>query len=231
MRIAALALAMMTGLGLGDFLDDFESYSPGEDPDISPDWSREPGGGYVLVAENGGNQVIEAFFPDSAYIGYLCDGADIWGDGSVSMDVSVTGSGTLMTVIARLQLFSGEAYVGGLIVWFQPFTYAYIGHVSMTGEYELLYSGTGPTMTPGTWSNVRLELEGENPVTLALYLDDQPAAQVQDSTYNLGPGLSGFALIYDSAVPSVLADNFEVVLAPQAMEAMTFGALKAAFSD
>ncbi len=57
MRIAAMALAMMTGLALGDFLEDFESFSPGQDPDVSPDWSREPSGGCVLVAENGGKKI------------------------------------------------------------------------------------------------------------------------------------------------------------------------------
>lgn len=229
MRIGVLLVVLAAGLAAGDFLDDFESYSVGEDPDASPDWSREPSGGYVLVAQDGGNKLVEAFFPDSAYTGYLCDGAGIWDDGSVSMDFKVTGSGTLVNVLARIQLFTGEAYVGGVVVWLQPFTFAYIGHVSVTGEYQLLYQGAGPSLMPDTWMDVRLELSGQGPVTLALYCDDVLQAQVDDDIYTLEQGLCGFAILYDDAEPSVSADNFQVVLTPQAMETMTFGAIKSVF--
>lgn len=230
MRIVLSYLILMSAIVLGDFLDDFESYAPGQDPDISPDWSREPTGGYVLVTEDGGNQAVEAHFPDSAFIGYLCEGAGIWDDGSVAMDFNITGGSTLVSVLGRMQLFTGEAYVGGLAVWVQPFTYAYIAHVSATGEYDILYQEGGPSMPPDTWMNARLEMEGENPVTLSLYFDDALAGQAEDTAYVLGSGLSGFAMLYEEGVPEILADDFQVVLTPQTMRAMTFGSLKAVFA-
>lgn len=230
MKFVFVCLILVPALVTGDFLDDFESYSPGQDPDSSPDWSREPSGGYVLVTDQGGNQVVEAHFPDSSFIGYLCDGAGIWDDGSVAMDFNVTGGSTLVSVMGRMQLFSGEAYAGGLVAWLQPFTFAYIAHVSATGDYDLLYQEGGPSMPPDTWMNIRLEMEGENPVTLSLYCDDELAGQVLDSVHALESGLSGFAMLYEEGVPEILADDFQVLVAPQAMKAMTFGALKAVFA-
>lgn len=230
MRTIAVLLFTVAALAYADFFDDFESYLPGQDPDISPDWSREPSGGYVLVVEDGDDQVVEAFFPDSAYTGYLCEGAGIWDDGSVSMDFNVTGSSAVVSVFARMQLFSGNAYVGGLVVFIQPFTSAFIAHVAPTGEYDMLFTGAGPSMTPDTWANVRLELEGTDTVTLSLYCDGQLTGEVEDSFYALGSGLSGFAFMYDEYEPSMLGDDFEVVLAPQSLQATTFGALKANFS-
>lgn len=230
MRFAAVLAALIAALAAGDFFDDFESYSVGDDPGDSPDWSREPAGGYVLVADDGGDQVIEAHFPDSAFVGYLCDGAGFWDDGSVSIEFSVTGSGVMVNVFSRMQLMTGETYVGGLIVWLQPFTFVYIAHVSVTGEYEILFQDGGPSMPPGTWADIRLEAAGSDPVTLTLYCKDQMAGQVEDSVHVLGSGLSGFACIYDDQVPTILADDFRVTETPQALLQGTFGAVKASFS-
>ncbi len=230
MKLAGLVLMVLTGLVFGDFLDDFESYTPGDDPESSGNWTREETGGYTLVTEQGGDQVIEAFFPDSAYIGYLCTAAGFWDNGSVSMDFNPNGTGSLANVVARLQITTGEAYVGGVIVFLQPFSYAYIGYVSVTGDYELLYSGYGPTVTPDDWVNVRLTLQNVgSDVELTLNIDGEQTAQIVDSQYRLGGGLSGFALFYQEEIPSILADNFQVILAPQTLRAATFGAIKAVF--
>lgn len=229
MKTAALLLVILSGHLFGDFFDDFQSYQPGQDPGSSGNWIREEYGGYVLVASQGENQVIEAFFPDSTYLGYLCSAAGFWADGSVSMDFSPDGTGSLVNVLARLQITTGEAYVGGVIVFLQPFTYAYIGYVNTTGDYELLYSNFGPTITPGTWVNVGLTVENSDPVLLTLHLNGQQAAQVTDPVYRLGSGLSGFAMIYEGEIPSIFADDFQVVLSAQGLEIMTFGAIKAVF--
>lgn len=226
-KLTGLLLLVLSGIMTGDFLDDFESYSPGQGPESSGNWLREESGGYALVTEQGDNQVIEAFFPDSSYIGYLCTAAGFWGDGSVSMDFSPDGTGSLVNVLARLQITTGEAYVAGVIVFLQPFTYSYIGYISITGEYELLHSGFGPTVTPGSWVNVGLTLQGVSPVTLTLHINGQQAAQAVDSQYNLGAGLSGFALLYEAETPVILCDNFSAVLGPQALIPSTFGAIKA----
>ncbi len=229
MKNTVLLLIALSGLVWADFVDDFQSYQPGQGPESSGNWIREESGGYALVTSQGENQVIEAFFPDSTYLGYLCSAAGFWTDGSVSMEFSPDGTGSLVNVLARMQITTGEAYVGGVIVFLQPFTYAYIGYVNTTGDYELLYSNFGPTLTPGTWVNVGLTVENIDPVVLTLYINGQQAAQVLDPVYRLGSGLSGFAMIYEGDVPSILADDFQVVLSAQALETTTFGAIKAVF--
>jgi len=229
MKKTLLLLAAFSGLVQGDFFDDFQSYQPGQGPESSGNWIREENGGYALVTTQGENQVIEAFFPDSTYLGYLCSAAGFWAYGSVSMDFSPDGTGSLVNVLARMQITTGEAYVGGVIVFLQPFTYAYIGYVNVAGDYELLYSDFGPTITPGTWVSVGLTAENIDPVTLTLHINGQQAAQVLDQTYLLGSGLSGFAMLFEGGMPSILADDFQVVLTPQGLETMTFGAIKAVF--
>ena len=121
MRYLAV-LALFAALAAGDFLDDFESYSPGDDPGDSYHWTAEPTGGHVLVTEHGDGQVVQAFFPDSAFIAYICQGAGIWDNGSVSMDFSPSGGGTMVNVSSRMQLLSGDTYIGGVCVIFHPFT-------------------------------------------------------------------------------------------------------------
>ncbi len=229
MKSTLFAVCMLTCLAYGDFLDDFESYQPGESLESSGNWEREPTGGYALVAVQEGNQVAEAVFTDSTHIGYLCTAAGFWNDGSVAMDFSPDGTGSLANVLARMQITTGEAYVAGVVVFLQPFTYTYIGYINITGDYELLYSGFGPSLPPGAWVNLKLALEGDGPVTLTLYTDGQQTAQVVDSQYSLESGLSGFALLYEGSVPSVCCDDFQVLLGPQSMEAATFGAVKAHF--
>ena len=231
MKLGLCILALLAVLVRGDFLDDFESYSPGQDPDTSFDWVREPFGGHVLVTPQGDNQVVQAFFPDSAHIAYLCAGAGFWENGSVSMDFSPAGNGSFVNVFSRMQIITGEAYVGGVVMTLQPFTFSYIGYISVTGDYELLHYGYGPSVPPGAWVNVELQTEGTGPVTLTLLTNGQQAAQVTDSQYNLGMGLSGFALLYEIEAPTIFADNFQVILSPQSLTPATFGAIKALFME
>jgi hypothetical protein len=185
----------------------------------------------VEVVQEASNKLVQSDFQDSTYIGYLCVGAGLWRDGSVSMSFRVSGNGSLMNVLARMQLTGGEAYVGGIVTIFQPITTAYIAYVDATGSYEILGSYSGPSMTSDTWVNIRLELEGSDPAVLSLYCDDQLMGQVSDSTYDLGQGFSGFALIYQNALPSIGADDFSVVLNPQYLAMKTFAAIKRVFSS
>lgn len=212
-----------------DFFDDFESYTIGEDPAVSSDWEREPTGGYALVTGQGENQVLQAFFPDSAFIGYLCQGAGFWEDGSVSMDFSPIGNGSYSSVFARMQLITGEAYAGGVTMYIQPISFAYIAYVNALGDYEILYSDMGPGIVPGNWANIRLQVEGTDPVTLTLYTNGEQAAQVTDYVHCLDSGLSGFALFYQNSLPQMYADNFQVTLSPQSLQTVTFAAVKALF--
>lgn len=231
MKHTVLLLIALSGLVWGDFFDDFQSYQPGQGPESSGNWIREESGGYAIVTSQGEDLVVESFFADSTYLGYLCPAAGFWADGTVSMDFSPNGTGSLANVLARMQIATGETYIGGVLVFLQPFTYAYIGYVNLAGEYELLYSDFGPTITPGTWVSVGLTVENTDPVVLTLHINGQQAAQVLDQIYLLGSGLCGFAMNYEGEVevPTIYGDDFQVVLSPQSLEAATFGAIKAVF--
>lgn len=229
MKNAALFLVVLSGLVRGDFFDDFQSYQPGQGPESSGNWIREESGGYAVVTSQGEDLVVESLFTDSTYIGYLCSAAGFWSDGTVSMDFSPDGTGSLANVLARMQIATGETYVGGVLVFLQPFTYAYIGYVNLSGEYELLYSDFGPTLVPGDWVNVGLTVENADPVVLTLAIDGGQVAQVADSTYLLGSGLCGFAMNYEGEVPVISGDDFQVVLSVQGLVNDTFGAIKAVF--
>jgi len=229
MKYALFAVSVLVCFASGDFLDDFESYQPGERLESSGWWLRVPTGGYARAAVLEGNQAAEAVFGDSSYIGYLCTAAGFWDDGSVAMDFSPEGSGSLAAVLARMHIPTGGAYMAGMTVLVQPFTYTYIGYINISGDYELLYSGPGPLLPPGGWMNLRLELEGNGPVTLTLYINGQETAQVVDSQYSLGLGLSGFALLYEGSVPTVFCDNYQVLQGFQSLARSTFGAVKTLF--
>ena len=211
MKITLMIIAAAAFSAMGDFADDFESYTPGDHLESSPNWDKEPTGGYVQIAEQGGNKYGEAVFPDSVFIGYICEAAGFWADGSVEMDFAPEGAGSFANVYSRLDIIAGGSYAAGLTVFMGSFTYAYIAYINETGDYELLYSDLGPMVTPGTWVNVKLHTEGADPVALTLYINGEQTAKVYDYTHLLGSGLSGFALFYEDQQPAILADNFQVI--------------------
>ncbi len=67
MRFLLLFLAVAVSAARGDFFDDFESYQPGEDPAIPSTGPGNPQGARMVTVQ-GDEQVIEAVFPDSAYL-------------------------------------------------------------------------------------------------------------------------------------------------------------------
>jgi len=229
MKKALIVLAAVAFIASGDFTDDFESYSPGDLLEDSPNWDREPAGGYARITQQGSNKAAEALFPDSAFIGYVCEAAGLWADGSVEMDFSPEGVGSFSNVFSRMSITNGESYAAGITVVFGSFTYAYMAYVNAAGDYELLYYDLGPTVTPGSWANVKLHTEGTDPVTLTLFINGENAAKVFDYTHLLTEGISGFALFYQEDPPTILADNFQVILNQQSLGTTTLGALKALF--
>jgi hypothetical protein len=229
MKRALLILVIMGTVAAADFLDDFESYTPGQDPEASGNWMRDPFGGHAWVVDQEGDQVLEAAFEDSLIIGYLCTAAGFWDDGSVSMSFGPDGDGCFCSVLSRLQITTGETYAGGIMVTMQPFTYGFIAYINAQGDYELLWSGFGPIMMPGDWVDVELEVSGNGPVELTLLCNGEQAGTAADSVYDLASGLSGFALLYQEAEPVIFSDDFEVVLDPVDLAPRTFGEIKTLF--
>lgn len=232
MGYRVLPLILLAASAAADFTDDFESYTPGQDPGSSGDWLRSGYGGHAWVVSQGGDQVLEAAFEDSLLVGYVCTAADTWDDGTVGMSFSPEGDGAYCCVIARM-VESGEAYAGGLVTVMQPFTTAFLAYVNASGDFELLWSGFGPFVQQGEWVDVEMVLEGSEDVSLALYCDGDLAGTAADAVYGLGPGLSGFAMLRDTeeAVPGVSADDFEVVTAPSSLESCTFARIKLVLGD
>ncbi len=216
-------------MAAADFSDDFESFSPGDDISSSPSWDKAPVGGDAVVIEQSGNNCVNAVFSDSSFIGYVCTAAGIWKNGSVAMDFSPSGAGSFSNVYARLNPVSSDAYAAGLTVFMGTLTYQYIAYIKSEGNYEVLYSGMGPQISPGEWANVKLQVEGADPVTLTLYINGEQAAQAVDTNYLLQEGICGFALYYEGDEPSILMDNFEVIANPLSLAETSFGALKAMF--
>ncbi len=227
-KVTVLVLVCF-GMAAADFSDDFESFSPGDDISSSLNWDKAPVGGEAVVIEQSDNKCVNAVFSDSSFIGYVCTAAGFWADGSVAMDFSPSGTGSFANVYARLNILSGDAYAAGLTVFMGTFTYQYIAYITSEGTYELLYSSIGPQVSSGEWANVKLQVEGTNPVTLTLYINDEQVAQVVDTDYLLQEGICGFALYYEGDEPSILMDNFEVIANPLSLAETSFGALKAIF--
>ncbi|MDM7991705.1 MAG: hypothetical protein QUS11_00150 [Candidatus Fermentibacter sp.] len=222
-----LPLVLLAASAAADFSDDFESYTPGQDPEASGDWLRSEYGGHAWVASLGGGQVLEAAFEDSLAVGYVCTAAGDWDDGSVGMSFSPDGDGAYCCVLARM-VTSGETYAGGLVTVMQPVTTAFLAYVNASGDFEVLWSGFGPFVSQGEWVDLEMTLEGSTDVVLTLYCDGSLAGTATDAVHALGPGLSGFAMLRDpeEVVPGVSADDFEVVLDPSSLESRTFAQIK-----
>ncbi len=224
-----LVAMVLSGLVFADFTDDFESYSPGDDIEASSNWEKQPDGGQCLVVQNGTGNAAEACFNDSTFIGYVCTAADFWADGSVAMDISPQGAGSFSGVYARLNVMGGGSYTAGLTIFSGSYTYAYIAYANSEGGYDLLYSEPGPEITPGSSVNVKLDVEGNDPVVLSLFIDGEKVVSINDNTYLLDEGICGFVMFYNEEEPEIIIDNFEVTERQQSLRSLTFGALKALF--
>ncbi len=220
---------VLSGLVFANFTDDFESYAPGDDIESSTNWERNLDSGQCLVVENGTGNAAQAFFNDSTFIGYACTAAGFWADGSVGMDLSPQGVGSFSGVYARMDIMNGGSYTAGVTIVYGSSTYAYIAYANSEGGYDLLYSEAGPEITPGSSANVKLDVYGNDPVTLSLYIDGVRTAKIYDSTYLLDEGICGFVMFYNEEEPEITIDNFEVTASPQSFQSLTFGALKALF--
>lgn len=227
MRFLHLPLVLLAASASADFTDDFEAYTPGQDPEASGNWLRAEYGGHALVALQGGDQVLEAAFEDSLVVGYVCTAAGTWDDGSVGMSFSPDGDGAYCCVLARM-VETGEAYAGGVVTVMQPFTTAFLAYVNASGDFEVLWSGMGPFVSQGEWVDVQMTIAGSDEVLISLSCDGSPAGTAADAVHALGPGLSGFAVLRDpeEELPAVSADDFEVVLDQSSLESCTFARIK-----
>ena len=183
MRFLHLPLVLLAASASADFTDDFEAYTPGQDPEASGNWLRAEYGGHALVALQGGDQVLEAAFEDSLVVGYVCTAAGTWDDGSVGMSFSPDGDGAYCCVLARM-VETGEAYAGGVVTVMQPFT-------APPTDTLTLYRGAHPDYARGlSWTDTLATAEmfaRRSPVPAQVYrATDVPASAILGALHSAG---------------------------------------------
>ncbi len=212
-----------------DFSDNFESYSPGDNLDSSPYWLRPGVGANLLVADDGGNNVVETSWGSDSFATYVCLGSAVWFEGSISTDVKFTGSEAVFGMLTRLTGSNTECYMAGIFPAIPPLGATVIAYVDATGEYTILAQDYYLPMSANTWYNLSFEVTGTNPVELKLSVNGSVNSTAQDNTHNLDMGMSGVVCGYDSAQPMFYMDNFEVDDYDTALARVTFGGIKRLF--
>lgn len=213
-----------------DFSDNFDSYSPGDNLDSSPYWLHPGVGANLLIADEGGNNVVETSWGSDIFASYVCLGSAVWLEGSVSTDVKFTGTEAVFGVVTRLSGSSSECYMAGIYpADLPPLGATVIAYVNASGEYTSLSTDYYFPMSADTWYNLTFEVTGANPVELKLSVNGVVNSTAQDNTHNLGMGMAGVFCGYDSAQPMFYMDNFEVDDYDTALTRVTFGGIKTLF--
>ncbi len=212
-----------------DFSDDFESFSPGADLDSSPYWLRPGIGANLLIAEEGGNTIVETSWGSDSFATYVCVGSAIWLEGSVSTEVKFTGSEAVFGLLTRLNGSTSECYMAGIYPASPPLGATVIAYVNASGEYTILSQDYYYPMNANTWYDISFEVTGSAPVELSLSVNGTVNSTAQDNTHNLGMGMAGVVCGYDSETPMFYMDNFVVDDYNSALERVTFGGIKSLF--
>ncbi len=230
MKTLLLLCLIPAMLFAADFpLEDFSSYSIGDDIDDSADWDRDDEGEYFLVAEYGGDNVLvlDNYATNGLYAGYSCDGAGVWLDGIVNMDYRFSGDDSYFALSARA--FNDVAYIGGIQSIAAPIAMAFIAIIDGTGSYTTLSTAALTNVYTNTWHSLSFGISGTDPVNMALYLNGTEVTSHSDSTYLYPEGWGGFGAAYEYDITYIYADNFSINDYSVAVEETTFGQIKALF--
>ncbi|MCK5130808.1 MAG: hypothetical protein KAR40_01485 [Candidatus Sabulitectum sp.] len=212
-----------------NFSDNFESYSPGDDLNSSAYWLRPFPAGNLIVADDGGNNIVETEWNSDSSAVYICMGSAIWSDGAVSADIKFTGSEAVAGLLSRVNSSTGECYMAGIFSTYPPAGATVIAHVDENGKYDILANDFFYPLNENTWYTVSFEVTGTNPVELKLSVNGSVSSNVMDSIFNLDTGLAGVVCGYDDAEPMFYIDNFSVDDYNTALTRVTFGGIKALF--
>ncbi|MEN8208415.1 MAG: hypothetical protein ABFR50_04100 [Candidatus Fermentibacteria bacterium] len=225
-----LMLCIVPGiLAAASFSDDFESYIPPIDLGNSVSWLHLPGTGNLLVTEESGNNIVETVWNGYNAFAYLCLGSVTWLDGEISSDVRFNGDSLIIGLASRLDVSTGEGYLGGIYPLFIPFGATVIAQIDSNGNYTILTSDLFFPMEEDTWYNISFQVTGTDPVNLQLSIDGTVNSSCTDYTYLIGEGLSGLGGSFESSEPVLCYDNFSVVDYASALTSGTFGEIKAIF--
>lgn len=215
-----------------DFSDDFDSYTAGVDLDTTPYWYRYDPCGNFMLADDGGDNIVQTDWNGYDIIAYACFGSAVWSNGSVGGEVSFTGSEAAFGFIARVDGSTGEGYAGGIYPAFPPIGATFIAYIDDTGDYTILTQDYYYPMNEGSTYNVEFIVSDESPVSLEVKINGSTNSSVDDGTYDLATGLSGMFAFYESSEPTFTIDDFFVDDTDDEQSAVvnsSFGEIKAAF--
>lgn len=212
-----------------DFSDNFESYSPGDDLNSSAYWLRPVPGGNLVVADDGGNNIVETEWNSDSSAVYICLGSAIWSDGAVSTDIKFTGSEAVAGLLGRVNSSTGECYMAGIFPAYPPIGATVIAYVDENGDYTILANDYFYPLNENTWYTVSFEVTGTNPVELKLSVNGSVNSNATDNIFNLDTGLAGVVCGFESAEPMFYLNNFSVDDYNTALTRVTFGGIKALF--
>ncbi|MCK4816285.1 hypothetical protein KA005_10995 [bacterium] len=212
-----------------DFIDDFESYTPGDDLGDALYWLRLDPGGNLVAADDGGNGIVETVWNSYNYMAYVCLGSLVWSDGEISADVKFTGTEAVIGLLSRINGLTGECYIGGIYTVYPPIGATVIAYVNANGDFTILSNDYLYPLYTDTWYNVSFEVTGNGPVNLKVSIDGTVNSNIQDNTHNLDIGMAGLGGSYEGAAPMFYIDNFNVTDFSADLAGTTFGAIKALF--
>ncbi len=230
MKTLLLLCLIPAMLFAADFpLEDFSSYSVGDDIGDNADWDRDDEGEYFRVAEYSGDNVLvlDNYATNGLYAGYSCDGASIWLDGVVNMDYRFSGDDSYFALSARA--FNDQAYIAGIQIIAAPIAMAFTAIIDGSGNYTELSWDALDNVSANTWHSLSFEISGTDPVILTLYLNGNEVTTHSDSTYLYQVGWAGFGAAYENDITYIYADNYSINDYSVAVEETTFGEIKAMF--
>jgi hypothetical protein len=235
--LVVLAAFLVTGAWAYITLEDFQSYSDGQDIASSPNWTNLEPPNEIHCADLGGGVKVGVFFPGGGELwSYSWDASDHALNYGVSADFAYTAGAENPTLVLAAR-FSGDYPVYWEIYAFtiQPnhdpviVDISYHAYNGSWVDENLWTKNLDITIQPDEWHNICGYVHGENPVTFQVYFDDVKIGSHVETEY-LAPagrvGLSAFEIndTYDLMVDNVTQENANTAVAPASL-----GQLKAVF--
>lgn len=225
MKIVFLFIVIPAVLFGGNFSDDFESHTEGNDISAPGSWINTAGGSFV-VAVDGSNKVAETDWDGNKNIVYLSPGP--FTDGTVTADVKFSGFAAGLGLVTRGDYVDGTYF--GAIICFAPRMYStVIAHRDGRTGKQFVLAQNPLILNEDTWYTLSFKVTGTNPVQLSVAVNGKVNSLFNDTVYLLDYGFTGVAAGFESAEPVLCFDNYMVNDYSTSLARTTFGGIKASF--
>lgn len=222
-------LVITAPLPAENFSDNFDFYTPGDDLESSPFWSKPDSCGNLVVTDTGGNMVVETVWNGFPSLAYACLGSGVVTDCILEADVNYTGLETSCGLLARVNDTTGEGYIGYIYSALPDIGVTFIAYVDGNGNYTTLDSDYYYPFNAGDWYTLSFQVIGIDPVELTVSVNGTESTSVQDSVYNLSAGLTGIGSSCSGSSSVFSVDNYSVIDNASDLAAVTFGEIKTLF--